>query len=199
VKYLLTILSTGRAVYRERMEASLGFLQPPPSSVFLHEDTGREGMCAAHAHCWDAAAVSDCDWVFHIEEDQVLLRPTDLTQIMEVLNTNDHLAQIALVRCPWGFEIEHGGYIPQSPGWYERRSNSWGEWIETTRNWATAPALFRTDLASEFPWDPSPGCETEIGQRIIEKRPDARFGLWGWGEPWCAHIGIERAEGSHGY
>ena len=207
MKYLLTVLSSPRPVYRERMEASLHFLDPQPAEIFVHEDTAREGMCAAHAHCWRAAAECDYEWVFHIEEDQVLLQPINLWDVRHVLNEEKHLAQMALIRCPWGQEIEHGGYIPQFPGWYERKtatylwSDAGGElnWIETTRNWATSPALFLTDLTREFPWDSKPGCETEIGPRIIERYPDAKFGLWGGGAPWCAHIGVERAKGSHGY
>jgi hypothetical protein len=199
MRYLLTVLSTGRTEYRERMEASLTFLWPEPSEVFVHEDVKREGMCAAHAHCWRHAAESEYEWVFHIEEDQVILRPTSLYNIAGVLLDTQDLAQMALVRCPWGAEIEHGGYIPQTPSWYTRRRRGGNEWIETTRNWATAPALFRTGLAREFHWDTRPGCETEIGQRILAKYPHAKFGLWGGGEPHCAHIGVERASGSHGY
>jgi len=199
--YLLTVLRNGRDTYHERMLASfLQHVTPQPADVYEYDDRRTSlGMCAAHAKCWNAAADSPLDWVFHIEEDMVILRPLELQRLAAVLDMHDHLKQMALVRCPWGFEIEHGGYIPQTPGWYERVGMYDHGWIETTRNWATGPALFKTGLAREFPWDPSPGCETEIGPRILRDYPDAKFGLWGWGEPLCAHVGVERAPGSHGY
>lgn len=234
MKYLLTLLSSGRPTYLERTLASYAqFLTPKPSAIYVYDDgatlppimdvplrawkgtpSQREGLpqrlgqCAAQAHCWQAAAESDCEWVFHAEDDVVLLRPTDLRDLMTVLEDETeservHLAQMALVRCPWGSEIEFGGYIPMMPGLYERHEAGYAdwqaEWIETTRNWAHAPALFRTDLCRELRFPARRGCETKVGTMIRDKHPDAVFGLWGWGEPWVAHIGVERARGSHGY
>jgi hypothetical protein len=218
--YLLTVLSSGRSLYLERaLVAAARFLIPSPAAVYVYDDgleasaeafaafpdatvegdPFRRGMCAAHTRCWEAAAASELDWVFHLEEDFVLLRPTRVDAIADVLTRHPHLAQMALVRTPWGREIEFGGYIPQMPGYYERCTDGTAEWIETTRNWATCPALLRTALTSEFAWSPLPGCETEIGPRIIASYPETKFGLWGGGEPHAAHIGVERAPGAHGY
>ncbi len=157
------------------------------------------GMCRAMAHCWHAAASSDLPWVFTLEDDFVILRPVNLLHLAEVIDAEPTLTQMALVRCPWGFEIPHGGYIAQEPSWYKRRQTGQGRWISTVRNWANCPALFRTSLAREFPWPLENGCETTIGPMIRAVYPDAVFGLYGAGEPWCSHIGVERAPGSHGY
>lgn len=247
MRYLLTILTNGRQTCLERaLHAFAQHVDPLPAEVFVMDDGGQTGgafiqatlaatlpgvpyawedsfvplgMCRAHAHCWHAAKATELPWVFHLEDDLVVLRPLDLEAIAATLDAQPHLAQMALVRAPWGFEIEHGGYIPQTPGHYERRGMNFGrcedsapaeefaggsrpeaEWIETTRNYATNPALFRSDLAREFPWPLDGGCETLIGPAIIEGRgPDTRFGLWGWGEPWAAHVGVERHPGSFGY
>ncbi len=237
-RYILTILSSGRPVYLERTLASYAqHLSPAPSAVYAYDDGEttplaalylpaaqeawggadwrsesspvRLGQCAAQARCWQAASASEFEWAFHIEDDSVLLRPTDLRDLAAVLDAEPTLAQMALVRCPWGHEIEYGGYISQTPGHYERRetiieSGAQGcyrhlEWISTVRNWAHAPALFRTSLTREFPFPAEAGCETTIGPMIRARYPDAVFGLWGAGEPWSAHIGVERAPGSHGY
>ena len=73
------------------------------------------------------------------------------------------------------------------------------EWIATRRNWSNT-GLWRTDLCRQHAWPAEPGCETTIGPQLLASRgPDTVFGLWGWGEPWQAHIGLERAPGSHGY
>jgi len=201
VNYVLTVLANGRDEYLERALDSFDrFVEPKPAFTYIYDDRhSKLGMCAAHAKCWETAAGREEEWVFHLEEDFAILRPVDLTHFVALMKMQPSVKQVALVRCPWGFEIEWGGYIPQMPGLYERRGSWQRPWIATTRNWATNPALFRTELAREFPWDPQPGCETEIGPRIIQRYPDAVFGLWGWGEPWAAHIGVERAPGSHGY
>lgn len=185
-----------------------------PREPAVYEDSPAPlGMCRAHAHCWHAAASSDLPWVFHLEDDFVLLRPLDLDHLRETLEAEPLLTQLALVRTPWGFEIPHGGYIPQTPGHYERRETrilydtgamvesqkAVARWIATQRNWATNPALFRTSLAREVPWPLENGCETSVGPAILDLDPDAVFGLWGWGEPWAAHVGEHRQEGAHGY
>lgn len=225
--YLLTVLTNGRRECFERsLHAFLKHVTPRPSAVFVMDDGGQTdaeelvskltpmastwpwqfestpepiGMCRAHGRCWAAAAASEYPWAFHLEDDQVLLRRTHLPDLAKVLDLEPALTQMALVRCPWGREIEHGGYIPQEPGWYTRTEGHGCEWIETTRNWCTAPSLFRTSLAREFPWPEEPGCETTIGPQIQAAGVGLKFGLWGGGEPHCAHIGVDRVPSAFGY
>lgn len=223
MEYLLTVLSTGRFEYMERMIDSFReHVTPQPAAIFCYLDgataaetqraaellrwgyvsgnSSRLGQCRAQKRCWDSARGSALPWAFHMEEDYVILRPTELRDLRDRLIVREHLQQMALVRTPWGAEVEHGGYIRQFPGWYTRRyGNKWMGWIEQQRNWTNAPALYRTELCRTFDWPAEPGCETTIGPMILQERPEAEFGLWGWGEPWCAHIGVERAKGSHGY
>lgn len=198
--YLLTVLSTGRQQYLDRMLASLDeHLHPAPAEMFVFTDEERIGQCAAHARCWQHAAESGFDWVFHIEEDFVVLRPIDVEHMTELMYAQPHLFQLSLMRQAWGAEIEWGGYVAKDPGWYQRRTDNGWEWIETTRNWANAPTLFRTDLAREFPWPVEPGCETTIGPQMLARYPEGRFGILGLGEVQACHIGVERAVGSRGY
>lgn len=243
MEYLLTILTNGRRECFERaVHAFAQHASPAPSAIMVMDDGGQTGaafvvetlaaafrspppyayedspapigMCKAHAHCWHAAATSDLPWVFHLEDDFVLLRPLQLDHLRETLEAEPTLTQLALVRTPWLREIPFGGYIPQFPGLYERRETiipgvvmadhvisgaARAHWIATTRNYATNPALCRTDLCRRYPWPLEGGCETLIGPAILEDRPDAVFGLWGWGEPWAAHIGVERQPGAYGY
>lgn len=225
MNYLLAVMTNGRRDYLARTLAALTeHLAPAPALCYLHDDAGGTpyldlldqtgyawkckaqvsavGHCRSYRNVWEEAAACGAEFVFVVEDDQVLVRPTDLDDLAWVLHETSSLAQMALLRTPWGAEIPYGGYIPQTPGWYRRRradNDHLDEWIETTRNWTCAPALFRTSLAREFPWPSDPGCETAIGPAILAARPDAKFGLWGWGEPWVAHIGVERARGAYGY
>lgn len=240
MNYLLTILSSGRPVYLERTLHWYGrFLNPKPASVFVFDDGGtldhdwlgdrieaawpgaewlvqgsarRLGQCVAQAECWAVAADSDHEWVWHVEDDVVLLRPLDLRDLAAVLDAESAVPQMALIRCPWGNEIEWGGYISQFPGHYDRRVTTAlvtvggveraepraFEWIATRRNWAHAPMLCRTQLCRDYVFPARPGCETEIGPMLLAAGYEA-FGLWGWGSPDVAHIGVERAPRSHGY
>lgn len=246
MKYLFCLLACGREDYTRRtLAAYAAFLNPAPSEVFVYDDGGqldlaavwpaawadvpralashptRIGRCAAHAKLWDFAASSPRDWVFTAEDDIVLLRPLNVRHLAELLDAEPRIAQVALVRCPWGAEIAYGGYIPQFPDRYTRRltyshpawpgaSQDWlrqnimsalveNEWIESTVDWTSSPALLRAALTREVSWPAEPGCELELGPRIRAIRPDAVSAYWGWGEPWTAHVGMERVEGGHGY
>lgn len=235
MRILLGVLSCGRPDYLERTLASFSeFMRPRPSAVYIWDDglaTPREslsafhdvdmlvegnrervGRCAGHARLWQATrwdAFAHLDYLFTIEDDVVLLRPLDLDDLADLLNAEPTLAQLALVRCPWGAEIPYGGYIAQFPDRYERRFTTGVgidenceptyEWIASTVDWTSSPALLPAALPREIDWPTNAGCEHELGPRILERRPDAVSGYWGWGEPWVAHIGIERVEGGYGY
>jgi len=222
VRYLLAILTCGRPAYLERtLDSYVAFLDPPPSGVYAYDDGGQTpletferwegvpvrveshpdmlGRCAAHANLWRAAAASAYDWVFAIEDDIVLLRPLAVDALASLLSQEPLLAQVALVRCPWGSEIAHGGYIPMAPWKYERRRTADYEWTASTADWTNSPALFRTRLAREVEWPAEAGCEHALGPQILARHPELVSGYWGWGEPWVAHIGIDRVPGAHGY
>lgn len=226
MNYLLTVLTNGRPDYLARtLDAFREYVSPQPTEVYLYDDGGRTplgilqerfpgsavayraervGMCAAHAFCWGAAATSKLDWVFHLEDDMRILCPIDLDEIAAVMESHPYLASMTLKRTPWGTEVEHGGFVEQEPGWYERKvvhgyqGAKTQRWFETTRNWSCAPTLFRTDLARALPWSPEPGCETEFGKRLLDEDV-VRFGIWGGGECQVAHIGVDRAPGARGY
>ena len=232
LRYLLAILTCGRPAYLQRTLASYAaFLDPQPTAVYAWDDglqTPREafsafhpyphvegepqriGRCAGHARLWHAThAYPGIDWVFTVEDDIVLLRPLNLRHLAETIEAEPTLAQLALVRCPWGAEIEHGGYIAQFPDRYDRRTTNvwagshggWREahWIASTVDWTSSPALLPMSLPRTVAWPSESGCELELGPRILAQRPDAVSGYFGWGEPWCAHVGMARVEGSHGY
>lgn len=218
VNYLLALMTNGRREYLARTLDSLGHLRPAPSTCFIHNDAGETpyvdlleatgwdwevedspapiGHCRSYDHVWQAAARSPLDWAFVVEDDQVVLRPVDLEALSAAMDATRRLVQMTLLRTPWGAEIPFGGYIPQTPGWYRRQALGEWQWIETTRNWACAPTLFRTSLTREVAWPLDAGCETSIGPTLLGREEEASFGIWGWGEPWVAHIGVERARGS---
>lgn len=230
MNYLLAILTCGRPKYLERTLASfVRFLDPAPSAVYVWDDGAstpvetfgilegdhltvegepeRIGRCAGHAKLWEACrrdTYAGLDWVFTAEDDVVLVRPTPLNWLRELLQAEVDLQQVALVRCPWGAEIEWGGYFAQFPWKYERRETQIKDgpvcrWTASTVDWTSSPALLPMSLPLGIDWPAEPGCELTLGPRIQAAAKDAVSGYWGWGEPWCAHIGLDRIPGGHGY
>lgn len=225
MRYFLSLLTNGREECLERTLAAFEeFVTPRPSEIFIHIDgpfspprplygemewkvaqaSTPVGFTYGTKDCYDEAAHSGFEWCFHMEDDMVIVRPVDLNHLREVLEVEKHVCQMALVRSPWGAEIPYGGYIAQHAEQYTRRqvaTRGWGsaKWIEHVRNWTTNPALQRTSFLREHPFPVVQHSEGMYGFQIREQSPGTTFGLWGWGEPWCAHIGVDRQHGSHGY
>jgi len=231
MNYMLAVLTCGRPEYlRRTLAAYAQFLHPKPTAVYVWDDglqtptdayrafaevdrfvvegeKRRIGRCSGHAHLWQAARrpeFSDIDWLFTVEDDIVLLRPLNLYHMAEVLLAEPTLEQLALVRCPWGAEVEHGGYIPMFPDRYTRRETHVdgscpARWTSSTIDWTSSPALLPASLPREIEWPGGSGCELKLGPRIMALRPDAVSGYFGLGEPWVAHLGMQRVEGGFGY
>lgn len=173
----------------------------------------RVGRCAGHANLWKHAAASEFDYVWTVEDDILLLRPLDLTLVAALLESEPTLKQVALIRAPWGSEIPFGSFVEQRKAlghdWYERRKTTRPgfetqasqdiEWIESTWDWTSSPALLSTTLPREVVWPAEAGCESALGPAIMARYPDAVSGYLGAGELWCSHIGLERAAGAFGY
>lgn len=215
-RYLLTVLGNGRTEYLERaLESIEEHLTPQPFVRYIYDDSETHlGQCAAQSMCWEAASNTTVNFCLHWEEDYVALRPLDVERMAALMDAQPHLLQLTLMRQAWAAEIPYGNYVAKDPGWYERRELQLStgridrhgneeyavtEWMETTRNWANAPTLFRTALAREFEWPTEPGCETAIGPEMLARYPEGKFGIAGWGQAEVAHVGVERAPGSYGY
>lgn len=178
----------------------------------LVESGPRVGRCAAYTNLWRATRMerfADIDWLFTVEDDILLLRPLNLRWLADVLNAEPHLAQLALVRAPWHLaELETGGFIPLFEDRYRRRETEVptregdgragvARWTASLWDWTSSPALLRADLPRRIDW-PDTDCDFGIGRRITAEDDEAMSGYWGWGEPWVAHIGLERVEGAMG-
>lgn len=235
MKYLLTVLTNGRAECLERtLTAFEKHVHPRPSKIFIHIDGPYSpprflydempwavsqavrpvGFTYGTKDCYDYAAQSEYEWCFHMEDDMVIVRPTDLTHLRDVMELEQHVCQMALIRSPWGHEIPYGGYVAQHEDQYKRRETEYdwkytsqgeigdpltAKWLEHVRNWTTNPALQRTQFLKDHPYPEVDHSEGIYGFEIRDRAPGTTFGLWGWGEPWCAHIGVDRQRGSHGY
>lgn len=230
MNYLLAVLTCGRPEYLTPTLASFAeFLYPAPAELYAWDDglstpddvffdafpdiavtidgaSPNVGRCTGHARLWQTARERGFDWVFTIEDDLVLLRPLRVDHMMETMSYDpqDRIAQLALIRCPWGAEIPHGGYVPMNPHRYTRETTRVGggrdaHWMSSTYDWASSPALVRSRVFNNVDWPEGRDCEHRLGPAILGHNPNAVSGYWGWGEPLVAHIGMERVAGAHGY
>jgi glycosyltransferase involved in cell wall biosynthesis len=134
-------------------------------------------------------------FVFHLEDDFVFERRLNLPDMIEVLNQNNYLVQMALRRQPWNEAERHaGGVVEQWPHAYTDTFDDKGRhWLEHRLYFTTNPCLYSVRTAF-YRWPQQPGSEGIFAGQILNIYSGARSGLWGRRAdgPWVRHIGHER-------
>jgi len=162
-----------------------------------------QGYDAAMREIWWLAA--DYDYVFLIEDDFVFNQEVDLGDMIEILRTHPHMAQLVLLRQAWfGNEVQAGGLIPalQAMG---HRFEHFGDagclhgspsWLEHRATWSTNPTLFRgREWVLDHPWPVGEGSEYRFGQSLFQTEPETVCAYWGDGSVYVTHQGERKGFG----
>ena len=161
----------------------------------------RAGFGGAYRHAYDwLLAHTTSGYVFSTEDDFVLTRDVDLTEMAFVLSHRAGLAQLALRRQPWNAEERAaGGIVECHPDRYadyhDHRDN---QWLEHRLFYTTNPSLIPRSVLAAHRWPTVPGSESVFSAGLFAD-PTTRSGFWGSrasGE-WVQHIGAHRR--GHGY
>lgn len=181
---------SGSRAYRRWLSRRFG-----PDGFSVHGSGDRLGQDRALGAMWhhlQGGELADCEWVMHVEDDFVYARDVDARELCEVLERRPYLAQMALLRQAW-FPTERraGGIVERDPdAYWPVREGRW-RWLEH-RLWFTLnPCLYRRRLCARG-WPRGRRHEWRFGRDLC-RDPHVRFGIWGRGEPWVAHIGERRA------
>jgi hypothetical protein len=221
----LIVLTDGRDDCLVRCAQAAENLRGPISEVYVFDDTGddayretlrerwplyrhrgvgpRRGFSGAIRHAWDVLHTeSEADWIFHLEQDFLINRPVDLNAMINVMEANPHLAQMALRRQAWSSkERAYGGIVEQDPGAYEDHYDqvSGQSWLEHRKFFTTNPSLYHHSL-TDLGWPEGTASEGRFGIRLFQHGAgdvigdQVRCGYWGTrkSDPWVEHIGITR-------
>ena len=160
----------------------------------IHHHDRRLGLAAAVGSAWSLAADSDCEFLFHVEEDFVFTTPLALSDMAEVLRRRTHLVQLVLKRQPWSDEeIAAGGQIETDPDAYTEVATNIGTRVEHRKLFSFNPSLIPRRVFGRG-WGPV--LEADVSAVLFED-PKARSAYWGRkaAPPVCEHIGVERSAG----
>lgn len=165
----------------------------PGFNVIWHTD-GRQGFGGAIRAAWHTLRLSSkADYIFHLEDDFTFNRPVPLDDMIEILDENPRLAQIALRRQPWNdTERAAGGIVESNPDAYTDVCGHDYSLLEHDLFFTTNPGLYRRSLLLHD-W---PQVEHSEGMFSIALRDIGyRFAFLGerTDTPWVHHIGTERA------
>lgn len=104
----------------------------------------RRGFTHSMRHAWmRLRSESRASHVLHLEDDFLLLGTLEVDSMIEVLDEHPRLAQIGLLRQPWGArELAAGGLVEaESDQWTERYDIAGRHWLERPAWWTCNPSL----------------------------------------------------------
>lgn len=165
-----------------------------PQFRIIHHVQGRQGFGGAIREAWRTLRFeSAADYVFHLEDDFTFNRPVPLEDMIEILDENPRLAQVALRRQSWNSaEKAAGGVIETNPDAYIERGGHFVSFLEHDLFFTTNPSLYSRRLIEQHDW---PTGEKSEGMFTVQLR-EARRTFAYLGErtdgPWVHHIGDER-------
>ncbi len=215
----LIIMTDGRANYLEESINSLGNLHGEFSQRIIHDDSGdqhyhewlkwrygsgfdfhftsgRSGFSGAYHSAYRLLKQTNTnDYVFFTEDDFVYTRPVEMNDIMEILNRNGHIAQMALRRQPWNEqEMIAGGVVEADPASFIDKTDGTNHWLEHRKFWTTNPSLVPRKIIDDNEWPTDEHSEGVFGINLF-KNPATTSAYWGARDSgeWCYHIGNERA------
>lgn len=209
----LLVMTDGRKECIEKtIPSALEMLHGPIIQRFIYDDSGdykyrswlmdnfptfqlicepkRQGFGGAIQAAWRIVKTAKTDYVFHLEDDFLFNEPISLVPMIEVLNNNPHLYQMALRRQAWSSEEKQmGGVIERYPNAYMQKES----WMEHRLFFTTNPGLYRTSLI-DIGWPDGEQSEGIFTRKILDLDPYAQFGYWGQktDPPLVHHIGDTR-------
>lgn len=190
-------IGDGRDDVHELSMASLLANLPPVERVVTVDDRGHElGFAGAIAQGWRQVLLTRCEWVFHAELDFLYNEPIPLRAMIELLEAESHLVQVALKRQPVNEEeCAVGGIVEANPDDFRQRVEGGVIWTEHRRFFTTNPSVYFTRLCRHG-WPQVPQSEGMFTRRLLED-PDARFAFWGgkYDPPMVEHIGVRCGTG----
>ena len=133
----------------------------------------------------------DRDFVFHLEDDFTFNKAVDLNDVVNVLNGDDDLQQMAFVRQAWNEqEVRAGGLINVARNDYHLKTSGDFTWLEHRKFFTTNPCVYRASLMKRG-WPSTENSEGVFSIDLLSK-PSNKCGYWGRGDEWVTHIGVQR-------
>lgn len=151
------------------------------------------------AHTPDGYGKELPDWVWHHEDDMVLLADVEVERMQRIMNQQPGIVQMALRRQAWSDdEKEAGGVIEADPSAYIDCEQDHEHWLEHRKFFTTNPSLYRRALCG-MGWPEQAQSEGIFGLTLFVRNPALCSAYWGAREdpPLVDHIGETRK--GHGY
>lgn len=132
------------------------------------------------------------EYIFQSEDDFIFPEPVELEPMIETLQDDANLAQIALLRDAfYQDERETGGVLGWPEPAFTKAGTNGNTRLEHRLFWTNNPALYRKALTAR-PWPTGRHSETIFGKHLLADAK-VRFAFWGDHAELTRHIGEVRA------
>lgn len=162
-----------------------GGIAEAPRGWLVVNNPERLGLAGAIGAGW-AALDHDITHVFHLEDDFTFPEPVNVSEMVDHLDADPTLAQVALLRQPWSGEEHRAGSIyALNPGDYRECSGL----VVHERLFTFNPCVYPSHIATEA------GLERDVTDRLLADGYHFAY-LGGLDDPpRCTHIGVRRSVG----
>ena len=188
----LLVVANNRPEYLAKVEASLA--QFFTYDMFLlQDDVEHKGMAANIQAGWNLALEwPGWEYLFHIEDDMVLLERPPILAACEALRTHPHVANMIFQRQPWNDTERQAGGVHAAIAALAPNYIDHGTWGEHDHIFSLNPCLIPRRIV-ERGWPA--GNEAEMTSKLLAD--GHTFGIWGTAKdkPLIDHIGVERGPG----
>ena len=166
-----------------------------PQFRIIHHLEGRQGFGGAIREAWRTLRFeSSADYVFHLEDDFTFNRPVPLEDMIEILDENRHVAQVALRRQAWNsVEKAAGGVIETNPDAYRAVYGQFVSYLEHDQFFTTNPSLYSRRLIEQHEWPEGTQSEGQFTEQLRQARRTFAYLGERTDPPWVHHIGDQRA------
>jgi len=210
----LLIMTNGRKEYLEQTLSTLGKLRGNFTRTLIHDDSGdsnyktwlkglgneivttnKIGFTGAMISAWDKLKEDSNEWVFHLEEDFLIMEDINLDNMMDVMNHNNYIKQIVLSRqLITKRRLKKRGVVIPAAERFKDKTDGKNFWVEHRINFSCNPCLYRKALIYEYPWPNVPRSEHQYGNLLLKEDSSARCAYWGKStdNPKVIHIGKNR-------
>jgi len=145
----------------------------------------RRGLAGAIQSGWDHLN-ENIDYVFHLEDDFIFPDVVDVELMIELLEYEPELAQVALLRQSWSPEEQQAGgiYGIDCDRFRQKRG-----FVEQSHLFTFNPCVYPIAIARDY----RAGLEAELTADLL--KDDWRFGYLGelGDDPRTIHIGVRRS------
>lgn len=186
-KYIVD--DSGNDEYSEWLEESF------PTFEIVKIKNPRQGYAKAMQNVFQVFKDSGNKFALHLEDDFILHKAVNINDIVSVLNENQNVAQMSIMRQPWYHnEINSGGVIEAlelNGSKFTDKTTLGFDWVEHRSFYTCNPNIVQRWVA-DSPWPDGNWTESRFGRELFLKRKSV--GIWGNRNDWphVEHIGRER-------